>query len=196
MPILIRRPALTAYVCVFLAGCGGGGGGGGSTPPPPPQTFSVGGTVSGVDAVGLVLQNNGGPDLAIAGNGAFTFPAQVASGSPYAVTIKTQPNAGPLTVCSVTNGSGTMPNSAVTNVSISCVLRVFKFLYTTSTVMDDLRGYSIDAASGALTALPGPPAQTGNDPFGASPHPSGRFLYVGTRGDQNVPPMVSAYAVD
>ena len=198
MPILIRRTGFVAYVCLFLAGCGGGGGGSSPPPPPPPaQSFSVGGTVSGLDAGGLVLQNNGGPDLAISGNGQFTFPAQVASGSPFAVTVKTQPNVGSLQLCSVTNGSGTMPNGAVTNVAIACVAGVFKFLYQTSTAMDDLRGYSIDAASGALTALPGPPVQPGIDPAAAVPHPNGRFLYVPTRGDQVlVPPRVAGYTVD
>jgi 6-phosphogluconolactonase (cycloisomerase 2 family) len=195
-----HRPVLLAFVCAILAGCGGGGGGGGGgTPPPPPppaQSFSVGGTVSGLDAGGLVLQNNGGPDLAISANGAFTFPAQVASGSAYAVTVKTQPSIGALQLCSVTNGSGTMPNSAVTNVTIACALRTFKFLYTTSTFTDDLRGYSIDATSGALTALPGPPAQPGIDPVVPTANPSGRFLYVTTRGDQSVPPKLAVYSVD
>src|SRR5262245_13072424 len=137
MPKLLpsRRPVLVGFVCSMLAGCGGGGGGGGGgTPPPPPppppaQSFSVGGSVSGLDAVGLVLQNNGGPDLAITGSGPFSFPAQVAAGAAYSVTIKTQPNIGPMQVCSLTNGSGSIGSAAVTNVAITCVSRVFKFLY-------------------------------------------------------------------
>src|SRR5688572_30249031 len=59
------------------------------------NAYSVGGTVTGLTASGLVLQNNGANDLAISANGNFTFQTTVASGAPYAITIKTQPNVGP-----------------------------------------------------------------------------------------------------
>lgn len=202
MPILPRRPELVVWVCIILAGCGGGGGGGGAAPPPAPppspapQAFSIGGTVSGLDAVGLVLQNNGGPDLAISANGLFSFPEQLASGSAYSVTIKTQPNIGPVQLCSVTNGSGTVGSGAVTNVAIACVSRVFKFLYVISTTLNELRGYSINASDGTLTALPGPPVPTGTAPGFPVPDPAGRFLYLGTRGSSSEPPRISVYAAD
>jgi 6-phosphogluconolactonase (cycloisomerase 2 family) len=152
--------------------------------------------VSGLDAVGLVLQNSGGPDLAISANGAFTFPAQVASGAAYAVTIKTQPNIGPLQLCSLTNGSGTVASAAVTNVSITCVSRMFKFLYSTSATSNELRGYSINAATGALTAVPGMPIPTGNGPAFPIGEPTGKFMYLTTRGSAIDPPRVEVYAVD
>jgi 6-phosphogluconolactonase (cycloisomerase 2 family) len=190
---------LINLLCTALAGCGGGGGGNNSSPPPPPPaptSFSVGGTVSGLDAVGLVLQNNGGPDLAITANGAFAFPTQVASGAAYSVTIKAQPNIGPLQVCSLGNGSGTIASSAVTNVTITCVSRVFKFLYVTSTFTNDLRGYSINAVTGALTAVAGMPIPTGAAPTVPLSEPSGRFLYLTTRGSTVEPPRVEVYAAD
>jgi 6-phosphogluconolactonase (cycloisomerase 2 family) len=195
MPNLPCRLVSTVFFCAALAACGGGGGGGGSAPPPT-QSFSVGGTVSGLDAVGLVLQNNGGADLPITANGAFTFPAQIASGATYAVTIKTQPSVGPVQLCSVANGSGTVASSPVTNVAITCASRVFKFLYTTSTTTNELSGYSIDASSGALAALPGYPVATGIGPGLPIPHPSGNFVFVATRGNLSVPPMLAVYAAD
>ena len=65
-----------ACACALLTACGGGGGGGAPPPPPPPPTYTVSATVTGLDADGLVLQNNGGNDLAVASDGTVTFPGQ------------------------------------------------------------------------------------------------------------------------
>jgi large repetitive protein len=81
------------------------------------NTFTVGGSVSGLTATGLVLRNNGGNDLSIAGNGSFTFTTAVPSGSSYAVTVATHPSGQ---ACWVTNGSGTVAAANITNVAIAC----------------------------------------------------------------------------
>jgi len=81
--------------------------------------LSVGGTVSGLEGSGLVLQNNGGDDLAISGNGGFTFATALADGSDYAVTVKNQPSA-PAQQCTVSNGTGTISSAAVSNVGVNC----------------------------------------------------------------------------
>lgn len=79
----------------------------------------VGGTVSGLaPGKSVVLQNNATDDLTISGNGAFTFATAINSGSAYAVTVKTQPVDQ---FCTVTNGSGTMGPSDVTNVQVRCL---------------------------------------------------------------------------
>src|SRR5947207_4352663 len=41
------------------------------------KTFTVGGTVTGLTGSGLVLRNNGGDNLPIGGNGAFTFSTPI-----------------------------------------------------------------------------------------------------------------------
>ncbi|AOW12377.1 hypothetical protein LPB72_07995 [Hydrogenophaga crassostreae] len=80
--------------------------------------YALGGTVSGLAAgQTLVLQNNGGSDLSRSANGGFTFAGNLAHGSVYAVTVKTQP-AGQS--CIVINGSGTA-TASVGNVSVNCV---------------------------------------------------------------------------
>ena len=85
------------------------------------NSFTVSGTVTGL--VGTVnVRNNGGPILAINTNGGFTFPAAVAFGSPYAVTISTQPLNQ---TCILTNGAGTMGAAPVTNVTIACATSLF-----------------------------------------------------------------------
>ncbi len=83
------------------------------------NSYPIGVSVSGLSGSGLVLQNNGGSDLTIAANGAYTFASQVLSGAPYSVTVKSQP-VSPSQICSVTAGSGIVVNAAVSSVSIVC----------------------------------------------------------------------------
>jgi cysteine-rich repeat protein len=86
--------------------------------------FTVGGTVAGLTGGGLVLRNNNGDDLAITGDGSFTFNTPIASGAAYAVTVSTQPS-GPSQICNVTSGTGTMGAAAITSVGITCTTRTF-----------------------------------------------------------------------
>jgi 6-phosphogluconolactonase (cycloisomerase 2 family) len=116
------RSLLSALLILgWLSACGGGGGGGGTVtpPPPPPQSYTIGGSVSGLTASsGVVLQDNGGDDLTVAANAtSFTFPTKVAANGAYAVTVKTQPTNE---TCTVTGGSGTVGSSNVTTVSVAC----------------------------------------------------------------------------
>ncbi len=91
-----------------------------------PPSYTVGGNVSGLVGSGLVLQVNGGDDLAIATDGPFTFPTPIADGSVYAVTVTTQP-ADPAQFCTVSNANGTISGADVTDVMVACGLdTIFK----------------------------------------------------------------------
>jgi hypothetical protein len=83
------------------------------------STFLVGGTITGLAGT-VVLQNNGGDTQTISVNGSFAFPAPIASGGTYAVTVQSQPGT-PSQTCTVTQGSGSITNADVNNVSITCV---------------------------------------------------------------------------
>jgi hypothetical protein len=86
------------------------------------NTFTIGGTASGLTANGLVLTNgsSGGTVTLDAGATAFTFPA-VAYGVSYGVTVLTQPPSGTVT-CSVSpNGTGVMGDAAVGDIVVTCV---------------------------------------------------------------------------
>jgi hypothetical protein len=87
-------------------------------------SFTVGGTVSGLNGSGLVLRNNGGDDLAIASNGSFTFATELASGSTYEVTVATQPTNPPQT-CTVADGSGTGAGTSIRTVKVTCATAAF-----------------------------------------------------------------------
>src|SRR6185437_17070528 len=96
----VRSTTAALFLGLLVSACGGGGGsaggssgGGGSPPPPPPQSYTIGGSISGLSASGLVLQDNGGDNLTVAsGSKSFTFSTSVASGSQYAVTVLTPPS--------------------------------------------------------------------------------------------------------
>jgi len=83
------------------------------------QSYTVGGSVSGLSGSGLVMQNNGGDNLSITGNGSFTFPSALVDGSSYSISVQTQPGS-PNQNCAVTNGSGSISGANVTNVAVSC----------------------------------------------------------------------------
>jgi hypothetical protein len=104
-------PGIMAFGNSTADNWSGGSGTGGTT-----TTFSVGGTVSGLSGT-VVLQDNGGDDLSVTANGPFTFATPVASGSPYSVTVKTNPSGQ---TCTVTSGSGTVGSANITNVAVSC----------------------------------------------------------------------------
>ena len=85
--------------------------------------YMVGGSISDLKANGLVLLNNGTNNLAIdSGATSFQFSTPIASGSSYAVTIGTQPTG---LTCIVNNGSGTIANTNITNVSVSCKVNTY-----------------------------------------------------------------------
>ena len=83
------------------------------------NTFTIGGTISGIlGGESATLQNNAGDDLVVSADGSFVFVTPIADLAGYAVTVPVAPaTAGS---CTVTNGTGTVSNANVTNVSIAC----------------------------------------------------------------------------
>jgi hypothetical protein len=87
------------------------------------NTYTVGGTISGVEGT-VVLRNNGGNDLTLNANGSFAFSKPVASGATYAVTVLTQPGR-PSQTCTVAKGTGTVGSANITDVAITCTTNSF-----------------------------------------------------------------------
>lgn len=93
-----------------------------------PNTYTVGGTVSGLATSGtVVLRNNGGNDLTVNANGSFVFSTPLNAGAAYAVTVLTNPAvpgapASPTgQTCTPTNASGNVAAANITTVTITCV---------------------------------------------------------------------------
>jgi 6-phosphogluconolactonase len=119
---MLRSIGSVTVLALLMVGCGGGG----SASPPPPGNYTVGGTVTGLNGSGLVLMFHddalSGPQavsLAVPASGGFTFSPAVPQGSTFHVYIGTQPKS-PAQDCEVTNGTGAVGTTNVTNVSIAC----------------------------------------------------------------------------
>jgi uncharacterized repeat protein (TIGR03803 family) len=110
----ILTTTITFVFC--FAGCGSSGSSGSNTTPPP-ATYTIGGSITGLTASGLVLADGSQTVSPTSGATSFTFPTAVASGTNYSVTVQTQPSGE---ICSVAGGSGTTGSSNVTSVVVSC----------------------------------------------------------------------------
>jgi len=105
-----HRVTVFAAAALIVAGCAG-------DPTAESDTFTIGGSVSGMVGSGLVLQNNAADDYTVTTNGAFTFATGVADAAAYAVTVSTHPANQ---TCSVTSGTGTVAAANVTDVAVTC----------------------------------------------------------------------------
>ncbi|MBI5626416.1 MAG: hypothetical protein HY935_04350 [Nitrosomonadales bacterium] len=136
-------------VALLLGACGGGG----SSVTPVTSTYTVGGTVTGLNG-SVVLQNNGADNLTVTANGNFTFAASTTSGNTYAVTVLTQPIGQ---TCSVSTGAGTVSGNNVSNVTVTCATSTYTVGGTVSgltgtVVLQDNSGDNLSvSANGAFT---------------------------------------------
>lgn len=147
-------------------------------------TYSIGGTVSGLSGSGLVLQNNGGGDLTISGNGSFTFATQVTDGQAYSVTVATEPST-PAQGCRVQYGSGTVSSAAVSNVVVTCTTGRYNVVDTNQTAC-------YDSTSGATATCVG----TGYDADYSGNQPSYTLSTDGKVVTDNVTGLVWTQSTD
>jgi 6-phosphogluconolactonase (cycloisomerase 2 family) len=196
--------------------------------------YSIGGTVNGLDVAGLVLRNSGGDDLTITANGTFSFATRVPPGTTYTVTAVADTPASPRHVCQIVNGTGTVNTSAdVTNVEVTCEADRFayvahfspggitvltadhqtgalapiagtsmfatgagavsivsdprgRFVYVANANANTVSGYRVNAATGALTPVPGSPFAAGSLPRSLAIDSEGLFLYAANLNSDNV----------
>jgi environmental stress-induced protein Ves len=138
--------------------------------------FLVGGTITGLTGTGLVLQTSGQADLTVQPNAqSFAFGATVATGTAYAVTVKTQPSS-PTQTCSVTNGSGTVGSTSVTNIVVTCSTNT----YTLGGTISGLAGSGLQLASTNLTTQ-APAAGATSFSFGTLPSGTAYGISVATQ---------------
>ena len=169
------RNALKAWFAVAavagMVACGGGGGD--STPP----TYTVAGTLAG--SVGTVtLQLNGAGNIAMTAPGSFTFAAGLASGATYAVTADGAQN------CNVSNGTGTMGSTNVTNVAINCTTVVRSA--SLSGAQEATPTGSTATGRGAVVVNPSTKEITGGMMFeGLTPTAGGHHIHQAPAGNPN-----------
>lgn len=105
--------ALLLAIAILMVACGGGSGGGKGVA----ATYTLEGTLSGLTAGGLVLSNGNDSVSVPANSTAFLMPTAAAEHSSYHVIVSSQPQG---LYCTVSNGSGTILSSAITNIQIEC----------------------------------------------------------------------------
>jgi len=156
------------------------------------QSFTLGGMISTLGShSGLVLTNNGADATTIlAGATSFTMNTQVPFGAAFAVAVAQNPTTFTCTVTGGT-GTGTMPAANFNPVAIGCAVNPV-VAYVANATDNTLSAYTVDATTGAMTALAGSPFATGTDPFSVAVNPAGSFAYVANFVDNTV----SAYSID
>jgi hypothetical protein len=108
------------------------------------KSYSLGGSISGLIAGGLVLANGSNTFTVGINATSFTMPVDVAYGSAYAVTVQTQPSG---LTCTVSNGTSTMPAAAVTGVTVTCAV----LTYTVGGTISGLTQSGLVLANGSDT---------------------------------------------
>jgi hypothetical protein len=155
------------------------------------NAFTTGGTISGLTGT-VVLQNNGADTQSLSTDGAFTFATPIDEGSPYLVTVKTQPATQ---TCSVTNASGTMGAARVTNVAVVCATNSYSAGGTVSgligtVVLQDNGSDSLTLSGNGPFTFITPVAQGGTYSVTVQTQPTAQTCTVangsGTMGGANV----------
>jgi hypothetical protein len=127
------------------------------------DTHTIGGTVSGVSGIGLVLSLDStspvttgvtaaSQTLPISGNGGFVFPTPLDYGSSYTVSVAAQPS-GPAQTCTVANGSGSVGSSDVSNVQVTCATVTHTVSASVSEGQGTLTPATQSVADGAAATL-------------------------------------------
>jgi large repetitive protein len=93
------------------------------------QEFLLGGTVSGLAAGNSLRLVNGTAEVAIGGNGAFSFPKAMASGASYEVRVKALDGAIAQT-CTVSKATGVIDDQPVSDVLVDCTTTSFTLAAT------------------------------------------------------------------
>ena len=96
--------------------------------------FTVGGSISGLTTSGLVLANGGDTVNVLANAATFTLPTAIANGASYDVTVRAHPTA---VNCTVSNGSGSVSGTNVTQISAACTPGTESVLYSFAGVPSD-----------------------------------------------------------
>ena len=100
----------------ILSGCGGGGSSQSNSTNNP--TYTIGGTITGLQVgAQVMLSNNNGVAIAVTSNGNFFFPTPVPTNGSYSVKVTNQPVGE---TCTVSNGSGAGVVANVNNITAVC----------------------------------------------------------------------------
>ena len=151
--------------------------------------YPLGGSITGLSVGGFVLGNGNNQVTLSANASSFTLPTAVAYSSAYAVTVATQPVG---LTCTVSNGTGTMPASNVTSVTVACADNAYTLggaisgLTTGGLVLKNGSDRLTVAAGAAQFTMPTAVAYTSSYAVAVAMQPSGLTCTV-TNGAGTMP---------
>lgn len=131
------------------------------------KTYSIGGTVNGLNGGTLELRLGSGETLPVTAAGPFTFQTKLTKGTAYAVSIATQPQGQR---CAVSKGSGTVTGN-VQDISVQCTPFFDVTTFQNASVVVGQKDF-------ASIAAPGTPGAGTLDSPSSSPVLAGGKLYV------------------
>ena len=127
-----------ALFCAQITACGG------SNDSQSIPSYDVRGTITGLPSGKTVtLANQNGVSATFKSDGIYTFVSSLTAGSTYNLSITEQPIGH---ICSITNGNGSVADTAITNVTIACG-------YTLSVLAGKVGGPGYADGQGALAAF-------------------------------------------
>jgi sugar lactone lactonase YvrE len=135
---------------------------------------TLGGTLTGLGGGASVALLNGSDRLVLTADGAFTFANRLRPGDAYSVTVDVQPTGE---TCVATNGSGTIAQVNVTNVTVVCTPAVAN-LARVSFYAGDMGGAGQSDGSGTAARF--------RSPGGAVADPATGALYIADTGNRAI----------
>jgi len=151
--------------------------------------------LSGLVGYRLTLQNGANPLKSPlngpGANGSGILFGTANRNSNYNITVRTQPTT-PSQTCVVANGTGNTGNGNVTNIAVTCTINPPRFLYVANRGAGNVSGFSINAAGGALTPIPGSPFASGANPVSIAVDPTGAYAYIANQSSGSI----SAFTID
>jgi len=129
---LFKAITISVLACCSVVACGGGDSSNRASssdnrpasssddrpPSPTSASFKIGGTATGLNGTLDVYLSNGSDILVVSSSGEFSFVKSQLPSTNYDVTILFQPDG---LSCAVTNGSGTVVATDVSNILVKCV---------------------------------------------------------------------------
>jgi 6-phosphogluconolactonase len=186
--------SITALVNALLVSCGGS-----DAPPsiasspqpaataPAPAPGNVNASVSGLRAGGtatlLVTSGSLSKTITVSENGQAVVATGLPAGAAYSVSLTSKPD---YQSCPLSGASGTIQAGITITFSMDCTENPMLALVANSALNAGLSAYTIDSATGSLTAVVGSPFAAGTAPQAITTSPDGRFAYVANRDSGDV----------
>lgn len=142
------------------------------------SAFSIGATGALTAIAGSPFSTGTMPNcVKVDPSGKFAYVVNLSTLSESVTVFSVNATTGALTFVGESRTRGQATSLAVLGGS-AAVAYAPKFLYATNLGSNNLSSYAVDPTTGSLSTLPTGPTATGQNPFGVTTDPTGKFVYV------------------